>query len=315
MDNIFKSVSESRIVSGFFYARLCKEIKGFVYLTKMKKAILLSGISILSVIAMAHEFWLQPQRFFYIIREVAMIRFMVGENFKGENWSGNKEKILELAYFTPSGNVLDISSSLSANKGDSIKLPMQEEGTHMVTFNSTNSFIRLEADKFTEYLKEDGLDEVATYRKEHNEENKAGTEHYQRSVKTIVQVSDKITDACTKPTSLPLDIIPELNPYSVPEQGFKPGIVKVKFRVLFKKQPLNNALVKIWYRLPGKRVQMDTLRTNKKGWVTAERHPGPYMVSCVKMEPTPADQEAQWQSYWGSLSFEYSQFFPRAGNP
>lgn len=264
---------------------------------------------------MAHEFWLQPQRFFYTLREVAMIRFVVGENFKGENWSGNKEKILELAYFTPSGNVIDISSGLTANKGDSIKLPMQEEGTHMVTFNSTNSSIRLEADKFTEYLKEDGLDEVAAYRREHNEENNPGTEYYQRSVKTIVQVSDKITEACTKPTSLPLDIIPELNPYSVPEQGFKPGIVKVKFRVLFKKQPLNNALVKIWYRLPGKGVQMDTLRTNKKGWVTAERHPGPYMVSCVKMEPTPAEQEAQWQSYWGSLSFEYSQFFARAGNP
>jgi hypothetical protein len=23
------------------------------------------------------------------------------------------------------------------------------------------------------------------------------------------------------------------------------------------------------------------------------------------------DKEAEWQSYWGSLSFEYSQFFPR----
>ncbi len=74
--------------------------------------------------------------------------------------------------------------------------------------------------------------------------------------------------------------------------------------------PLAGALVKVWYHQPGKPVQMDTLRTDKRGWITAQRHPGPYMVSCVYMEHTPDDKEAEWQSYWGSLSFEYSQFFP-----
>jgi CRISPR/Cas system CMR-associated protein Cmr3 (group 5 of RAMP superfamily) len=84
---------------------------------------------------------------------------MVGENFKGENWSGNKDKVQQLFHYTPSDNVVDVSSKLSsASKGDSLQLPLQEEGTHMVVFNSTNSFISLEADKFNEYLKEDGLE-------------------------------------------------------------------------------------------------------------------------------------------------------------
>jgi hypothetical protein len=69
--------------------------------------------------------------------------------------------VQQLFHYTPSDNVVDVSSKLSSNKGDSLQLPLQEEGTHMVVFNSTNSFISLEADKFNDYLKEDGLDEIA----------------------------------------------------------------------------------------------------------------------------------------------------------
>ena len=277
----------------------------------MKKLLLLLCIIILSAIAFAHEFWLNPKKYFYSIRETANLRFAVGENFQGENWKGNKEKVAQLVHFTPSDNVVDISNRISANAGDSLQLPLQEEGTHMVIFNSTNSFIRLEPDKFTEYLKDDGHDAAILYRKQHGEESEAGTEHYQRSVKTILQVSGKLTDACTQPTGLPLDIIPEENPYSIPNPSSNKKAIMVKFRVLFNGEPLENTLVRGWYRIPGKGLKVDSVRTNKKGWVMLERHPGPYMVSCVHMEHTQKDPEADWQSYWGSLSFEYSQYFPR----
>jgi len=276
----------------------------------VKRIILFSIICIVSVITLAHEFWFQPQKFFYSIREVARIRFVVGENFIGENWAGNKDRVDQLVHYTPSGFAQDVSSKLSGNKGDSLQLPLQEEGTHMVIFSSNNSLISLDAAKFNDYLKEDGLDNAALYRKENKEESKTGTEHYQRSIKTILQVSYTLTDDCTRPTSLPLDIIPEQNPYFV-TVGARESLLKVRFRVLFNKEPLSNALVKVLYHVPGKKeVRMDTLRTNKRGWITADRHPGPYLVSCTHMEHTRNDKEADWQSYWGSLSFEYSQFFP-----
>ncbi len=277
----------------------------------MKRTALFLCILILSAIAFAHEFWLHPRKYFYSIRETANIRFAVGENFEGENWKGNKDKIMQLVHYTPSEGMIDIAGRLSASTGDSLQLPLQEEGTHMVIFNSTNSFIRLEADKFNEYLKEDGHDEAALYRKTHGEENTSGTEHYQRSVKTILQVSGKLTDACTRPTSLPLDIIPGENPYSIPNPSTNKKPVMVKFRVLFNGEALSNALVRGWYHVPGKGVKADTVRTNKKGWVSLERHPGIYMVSCVHMERATKGSEADWQSYWSSLSFEYSQFFTR----
>jgi hypothetical protein len=275
----------------------------------MKKGILLPVLWIVTIVAFAHEFWLSPQKFFYSIRETAHIRFNVGENFTGENWGGNKTKIQQLLHYTPSDTIINLSSRLSENKGDSLSLPLPETGTHMVVFHSTNSFIKLEAEKFNGYLQEDGLDNVVSYRKEHNQMQNEGKEYYQRSVKTILQVGDNLTDACTKPTSLPLDIIPEINPYTLPAELTKQGLLKVRFQVLFRGKPLDNALVKIWYRTP-KKVEMEDLRADKKGWIITERHPGPFMVSCVHMERNTTDTLADWQSYWGSLSFEYSHFFP-----
>ncbi len=276
----------------------------------MKKSILVGFILLLTVMAWAHEFWLYPQKFYFTIREVANIRFRVGENFKGDNWSGNHEKIQQLLHVTPSGIAKDISSALSANKGDSIQLPLGEEGTHMVLFNSTNSFITLEADKFNEYLKEDALDIASNYRKKHGEEQIKGNEYYQRSVKTIFQVGGKVTDACKQPTSLPLDIIPDDNPYAVPLGTDSRKPVKVRFQVLFNDEPLPNTLVKIWYHVSRNVVKMDSARTNRRGWITTERHPGPYMVSTVYMVRNQPETTAQWQSYWSSLCFEYSTFFP-----
>lgn len=274
----------------------------------MKKTVSVVAICLLSLAVMGHEFWLYPQKFYFTIREVANIRFRVGEHFTGDNWNGSKEKIQHLVHYAPSGQT-DIASSLSGNKGDSLQVPLREEGTHMVVFNSNNSFITLEADEFNAYLQEDGLDPVLRYRRQHKEHDRKGNEYYQRSVKTIFQVGGKVTDACLQPTLLPLEIIPGENPYAVPAGTDSEKPVKVRFQVLFNKQPLANALVKTWY-YSGNQVKMDSARSNRRGWIVAERHSGPYMVSCVYMQRNRPDTAVQWQSYWSSLCFEYSRFYP-----
>jgi uncharacterized GH25 family protein len=276
----------------------------------MKKVALLLIVIVVSLVAVAHEFWFMPDKFNYSPGETANIRFRVGEDFVGENWSGNREKVQQLFHFTPMGEVIDIADKLSGNKGDSLQLLLKDEGTHMVTYNGKNSFISLEAEKFNDYLKEDGLDNVIAYRKQHQEENKKSTEHYQRSIKTILQAGSRTTNVCTGPTTLPLDIIPDANPYAVPANNMgRPDYVR--FKVLFKGMPVANVLVRNWYYSLDKRLQTDTFRTNRRGYITLKKHSGPNLVSCVYMEHTPADPEAQWQSYWGSVSFDLRFYFPQ----
>jgi len=276
----------------------------------MRKKLLLLSFLFITFALFGHEFWLQPGKYFYNIREIADISFRVGENFTGDNWSGNKEKIKLLTHILPGGNSIDISDRISMTKGDSLKLPLQQEGTHMILFNSTNSFIDLEPDKFKAYLEEDGLQEALNYRSKNGESLKNGKEYYQRSVKTIIQVGNERTDACTVPTNLPLDIIPIENPYT--PLGLRPtgDLPMMRFRILFKGKALHNLLVKTWFRAENGKMTMETYRTNTRGFVSVKRHSGKFMISTVYMERNTADSVADWQSYWASANFEYSSFFP-----
>lgn len=267
----------------------------------MKKIIICLSLVIISFAVIAHEFWLKPQQFHFKKDEIASIKFNVGENFTGDNWVGNNSKINQLMHYTPSNKQVDIATLVSDNKGDSIQLKLEEEGTHMVIYNSKNSFINLEPLKFNAYLKEDGLLEVAAYRKLHNEAKNNGKEYYQRSVKTILQVGDIITNNCLQPTTLPLDIIPLINPYK------KFDITRgYQFKVLFKGEPLKKQLVKVWFNTHGK-IAVQDFKTNQNGIIAFSKNVSQYMVSTVFMERNKIDTTADWQSYWASVTFGFAR--------
>jgi uncharacterized GH25 family protein len=276
----------------------------------MRKWVLLAIAICCTAGLTAHEFWLMPARFFYFIREKSNIRFQAGENFIGSNWSGNRDKIQQLNHYTPGGLTVDISDKLSMQPGDSLLLPLAEEGTHMIVFNSKNTFIDLAPDQFDAYLEEDGLSDALKYRRDQGETTKNGREYYQRSVKTIVQVGNKRTDQCLLPTSLPLDIVPLENPYSSPDWPPGRSLPEVGFQLLFLGEPLANTLVKVWYRDESGTNRMEALTSNKKGRIKMARHPGPVMISAVYMRRLKDDPQADWQSYWASLTLEFSRFFP-----
>lgn len=245
----------------------------------------------------AHEFWLQPDKFIYKRGDNINVRFLVGENFEGDNWSGNNKKVKSLKlYFT--GAVDDLSSQLSEDKGDSLQFSVYDECTAMITFNSTNSFIRLDANKFTEYLTEDGLQNAIDYRKQNNTSDSSGRELYQRSVKTIFQVGDKKNNIST-PTDLPLDIIPETNPYNIKNND------SLSLSVLFNKKPLTEQLIKIWQRV-NNQTSSSQIVTDEKGRIKIKvSAAGKWMISTVKMVHLESNETADWQSFWGSCTWGY----------
>src|SRR5215471_8767972 len=148
----------------------------------MKKKISVWLLTFTVINVFGHEFCIQPNKFIYKRGEAINIKFLVGENFKGENWADNRDKINSLNLFF--GDVTDknLDDNLSTNDGDSLQIAMLDEGTTMITLNTKNSFINLEAAKFNEYLKEDGLTEALEYRQKNGDTLKSGTEYYQRSV-------------------------------------------------------------------------------------------------------------------------------------
>lgn len=100
-------------------------------------------------------------------------------------------------------------------------------------------------------------------------------------------------------TNLPLDIIPEEHPYTMAKDE------TFKVKILFKRKALATTKVKVWHRLKARLTQTD-YTTNEDGEIKFFLSPtGRWMVSVVKMERLENDPRADWQSYWGSLTWGY----------
>ncbi len=242
----------------------------------------------------AHEFWLDPVSFF---KQKSCVRFRVGEHFTGENWAGdfNKVQLLEVVNFE-SRSTTDAKTMLP-NKGDSLQFDLPFLGTQALIFNSTNSYIELEATKFNEYLAEDGLNDVATWRKQNGLDTAMGKEYYQRSVKVLLQQGDKKTPV-NFPTALPLDIVPLTNPYDIKQT------TNISFRVYFKQRPLAKGEIKTWHINNGK-LEAGTIQMTDGSFALPVSPEGKWMISLVKMVPNEADTKADWQSYWSSITWGY----------
>jgi len=269
------------------------------------KKILLSTILFFfsSLLLLAHEFWLHPNKFIFRSGDLINIKFLVGENFEGVNWSGNNKSIqsLELHF----SNVTDdLAEYITDSTGDSLQFAIYDEGTYLISYNSVNKFIELDPTKFLDYLKEDGLQNAIDYRIAHNETDSFGREYYQRSVKTIFQVGTKTTALYKKETNLPLDIIPIQNPYELKDADSKPMMA---VKILFQKKPLTNQLILVWHRLEGQTVKSE-YTTDEKGQISFPMSiDGRWMISTVRMERLNDDPQAQWQSYWGSCTWGFEK--------
>jgi len=264
----------------------------------VKKLLTTIFLFVISFLLSAHEFWLQPEKFIYRRGATINIKFNVGENFEGENWSGDTSRVQRLNFYYADVKD-DLTDAMGKEKGDSVQFALTDEGTAMVTFNSRNSFIELDSAKFNAYLQEDGLKEAIKYRKQNNETDSAGREYFQRSVKTILQVGSVFDSTFKQQTDLPLDIIPQSNPYTIKKRR------EVTVKVFFKGNLLPNTLMKVWHRKKNKTTKEEYI-SNRDGEISFDvERTGEWMVSCVKMTRLKNDPTAQWQSYWGSCTWGY----------
>ncbi|MCU0333469.1 MAG: DUF4198 domain-containing protein [Chitinophagaceae bacterium] len=260
------------------------------------KRMLLAAVGLLLLTtAEAHEFWLEPIRF---SGKTFVVRFRVGEHFAGDNWKGDFNKVRLLSLLNhQQANALPAATLLPA-AGDSLRLQAPLDGTQTLIYNGTNTYIELAPAAFAAYLQEDGLTDVLAWRKEQGKDSTVGREYYQRSVKTLLQ-NGRTLHPVNYPTELPLDIVPLQNPYGLQKSG------TVAFNVFFKQRPLPQAMVKVWHRSSrGVVKSYDLPMTNGRVEVPVTTD-GRWMISLVKMVPHTADQTADWQSYWASITWGY----------
>ena len=259
--------------------------------------------------ALAHEVWLEAPRFRLQSGDTVHVRAFVGANFVGDRWSNKAAKVYRLIRFGPAPADTANLTPKNSTETDTFRtaFTFAQPGTHLVLLQSTSSFIELPADKFTAYLREEGLDYALKLRQENEETAKPGRETYSRCVKTLLQVGDPALvplaadSACRHAYGLPLELVPEQNPYRLAADK------ALTVRVLRGGRPAFGAAVQVWQRQPGGLPTTHfTTRANQNGRILLRLSgPGPYLLATVDMRPAPPRLRARadWQSVWASLTF------------
>lgn len=268
----------------------------------MKKKYVLTGLLLsLALLSMAHEFWLQPERFFAAVGDVVPVEIKVGEGFEGERSEGKKNRIVQYVHLA-NGTKENLAPGLENDHYGVANVKLTTPGTHLIAFANTPKFLGMRADSFLLYLKEDGLDNVIQARQQQGDTQKRSRELYRRCVKTLIQVGDKPDNTFSVNTGMPLEIIPVENPYAMKADQI------ADFQILFEQKPLAGALVRHWNRTATNQLHEAQQRSDAQGRVRFRLLAGSNMVSLVNMAPytgpaSPELPQADWISYWGSLTF------------
>lgn len=129
-----------------------------------RKVRILLVLMLVTLVGISHEFWLQPKKFQYKVGEEMKVDFMVGESFTGEFWDLKRHKAEKLEMHNLSGKK-DLLKGVMTTEGNNLSFKFSQQGTHLLVMQSDAAYIEMEAEKFNDYLKEDGLDYILEERK------------------------------------------------------------------------------------------------------------------------------------------------------
>lgn len=192
-------------------------------MTQLQFPIKLTGLVVLVACfagpVAAHDFWVQPLKFWIAPNSAVMTTLQVGHGEARQRWNVAIDRVLRFDSIGPEGKTVDHRPELRVGTMDQDHLlAFGAPGTHVLVLQTSYADSELPAIRFNDYLKQEGLTPALELRKRTRTEDRPGREIYSRRAKALVQVgppSDKPQPWVTRPVGLSLEIVPELNPYAV----------------------------------------------------------------------------------------------------
>lgn len=181
-------------------------------------------------------------------------------------------------------------------------IPLQSEGYHILSIETTSAHSTLAAQEFADYVKEEGLTPIAQIRAANGQTDQDGREIYSRRGKALIQIG-KNTDMpdahVTAPIGLTLEIVPDTNPYTLSEGEAQTSTI------YYRGEPIQGVTIGL--------ISLDTdagilalSETNSKGKVTFPRQgQGSYMLHAVWSDELEGNPEAEFDTIFSSLSFAF----------
>ena len=258
------------------------------------------GVAVVAVIALsraplfAHDLWIEPTTFSPEPGQIVGVRLRVGQDLLGDPLPRDPALVNQFVVEDAAGRQ-PVYGRDGADPAGLLRVAMP--GLLVIGYRSNPSAAELAADKFNQYVKEEGLDAVAALRARRNETGASAHELFSRCAKSLVLSGSPSEAQGDRLLGFTLELVAERNPYAIRAGEDLP------VRLTYEERPLAGALVVAMNRLhPAEKL---AARTDNAGRVRFRLRPGGmWLVKAVHMVPAPAGANAQWVSFWASLTFE-----------
>ena len=252
----------------------------------------------------AHDLWIDPTTFSPEPGQIVGVRLRVGQDLVGDPVPRDPALINQFIVEDQTGRMPLVGRDGADPAGF---LRAAAPGLLVVGYRSHPSNVQLTAEKFNQYLKEEGLDAVAATRARRNETGARAREIFSRCAKSLVLAGEAGEAQNDRLLGFTLELVAEKNPYAIRTSDDLP------VRLTYENRPLAGALVVAINRQnPSEKL---SARTDADGRVRF-RLPrgGMWLVKAVHMVAAPAGADADWVSFWASLTFEMRGADARAGD-
>lgn len=273
----------------------------------------------------AHDFWVQPNEYRSTPWTVIPVTLQVGHGPFRLRSPIPLRRITRFTAITSTGATLDLRDHLQlGEKTEDGHLQFQTPGTYLLVLQTDNrAETHLPAIRFNDYLKVEGLTPALELRARTHRMDADGSENYSRCAKSIVQVGSASGAAgiraivgtnigsaagvsgetpraqITKPVGLPLEIVPEQDPFASPRPANLP------VRVLYEGHPLSGALVKLT-NLANDAAPFETHPTDSTGHATFTLPTsGTWLLNVIWTKPQPPSSDTDFETIFSSLSFGF----------
>ena len=243
--------------------------------------------------AFSHDLWLEPATFSPQAGEGVAVRLRVGENLVGDALLRDPALIQDFIYVDAAGRK-PVAGRAGDDPAGFIRFPAP--GLTVVGYHSHFSAVELPAEKFNQYLKEEGLDAVLAERARRSQSGAGVRERYARCAKSLLLSGPPSDAQGDRPLGFTLELVAERNPYAL-----RTG-EELPLRLTFQNRPLAGVLVvALNSRAPARKQAQ---RTDSNGRVRFQLAPGGmWLIKAVHMVRAPVISNTDWMSYWASLTF------------
>jgi uncharacterized GH25 family protein len=245
----------------------------------------------LALPAGAHDFWIEPSSFRPPVPSQIRVALRVGQDFRGDPVPRDDRKIQRFV-LVGAGRETPIPGLPAVDPAGFARI--EASGLSIIAYRSDRYPLTLEASKFEEFLREEGLERILAIREARGETQKPDREVFSRCAKSLLAAGGD-SSGSDRPLGLTLELVAEKNPARL-SSGQMP------VRLVYEGKPLEGALVVAMNQAePEKKLKA---RSGRDGRVSFALGKGIWLVKAVHMFAATGQTDVDWESLWASLTFE-----------